>query len=100
VTKMADFLSPQTADLNGLHPHLVHVEKYPPNLGTPDQGQISIIQPMDTLMSPPLSSIELADLQASETEFSTGETRVYNNIDDLLRTLHTERSRFRNENRE
>ena len=100
MTKMASYLSPQTTDPNGYYPRLIHAEVYPPNVGTLNLAQTSIIRPMDTPMSPPLSAIELADLHESEIEFSTGETRIYNNVSGLINELHTERLRFQRENRE
>lgn len=96
---MAGYLSPQTTELDWGHSPITHVDRYPPSVGTVSPTQPSIIQPMDTLISPPLSAIELADIAASETEFSAEEVRVYNNVNDLINELRAERLRFQREHR-
>jgi len=44
---------------------------------------------MDSAVSPPLSDIEVADIEASESEFSTEEVRIYENIESLILGLLT-----------
>ena len=46
---------------------------------------------VDSSISPPLSDIEIADIEESELEFLTGTVEVYDNVEDLLTTLHFKR---------
>ena len=45
--------------------------------------------------SPPLSPSEIADIQASEEEFASGQTETYDSPQDLIAALHATREQYR-----
>lgn len=45
--------------------------------------------------SPPLSKIELADIEIGEREIASGKLKTYNNIEDFIKDLHAERLKFK-----
>lgn len=45
------------------------------------------------LKSPPLSASEKMEIEESEKEFATQNTKVYDNSSDLLNALHAERQK-------
>jgi bifunctional DNA-binding transcriptional regulator/antitoxin component of YhaV-PrlF toxin-antitoxin module len=52
-----------------------------------------IAQKPRTFKSPPLSAIELADIEEGEREFASGTAQVFDNVSDLLNDLHAERKK-------
>ncbi len=52
-----------------------------------------IPQKPQAFKSPPLSAIELADIEEGEREFASGTAQVYDNVSDLLNELHAEREK-------
>ncbi len=52
-----------------------------------------IIPKKSKLKSPPLSASEKMEIEESEKEFSTQDTKVYDNSSDLLDALHAEREK-------
>ena len=49
------------------------------------------------IISPPLSNLELDDIDASEKEFSSNKVEIYKTPNDLIHALHSYRRRFQNE---
>lgn len=45
-------------------------------------------------ISPPLSNVEIADIEASEREFSTKKVKIFNDTNELLADLHTARAKI------
>jgi len=97
---MPDIWPTQTTDLNGSLRRIVYEESYLADREDSIPLPTSVIPSMDSTISPPLSHFEIADIEASEREFSTEEVRIYNNAEDLIRELRAARSRFQRENRE
>lgn len=97
---MSSFWSPQTTDLNGLPHRIIFGEIYRRGEETSIQPMQSLVSPMDSAISPPLSDIEIADIEASEREFSAQEVRIYENVENFICELRAARSRFQRESRE
>lgn len=89
----------QTADLNGIPSRIVLREHYPTELGALIPLSQHFVLDLNSAISPPLSQFELADIEASEREFSTDGVRTYDSVEDLVNALHASRSRFQRENR-
>ncbi len=49
-----------------------------------------IAQKKPHFKSPPLSALELAEIEESEREIASGKAQVYGNVDDFLNALHAE----------
>ena len=56
--------------------------------------------PMTSTESPLLSASEIAEIEASEREFSTQNSQVYDNAVDLVNVLHMERAENQRANNE
>ncbi len=50
-----------------------------------------ILPKKPAVKSPPLSASEKMEIEESEKEFASNETKVYDNSSDLLNALHAER---------
>lgn len=68
-------------------------------IGSPTSYQYNIPSNYLYYTSPPLSDIELRDIQAGLKEFSRGKAKIYNNVDDFLEDLHMEREKFQKKKR-
>jgi len=91
----------QTSNLNGKPKRLIGIgERYDfrSETSTLILGKIDIYS--ESVVSQPLSEIEITDIEASEREFLSGQAEVYDNAEDLIAALHAERRRFQEENRE
>ena len=53
--------------------------------------------PMTSTESPQLSASEIAEIEESEREFSSKNSKIYDNVTDLISALHSERSRRKSE---
>lgn len=95
---MSSMFPPQTTDLNG-KPRRISVRDWYSGTET-SIPPATRIPPMDSAVSPPLSDIEVADIEASESEFSTEEVRIYENVESLICELRATRERFQRESRE
>lgn len=87
----------QSPGLDGALSRISLTEQYALNLEAAISRFPSIAPFMDSAFSPPLSEIELTDIDASEAELSSDSVRIYENADDMIRALHEMRARFREE---
>lgn len=87
----------QSLDLDGALSRISLIEQYALNLEATVSRSLSIAPVMDSAFSPPLSEIEIADIDASEAELSSDNVRVYENADDMIRALHEMRARLQEE---
>ena len=86
---------PQTSDLDGV-PFHIHVPNcVEPQMTTLRPERLELTPPMTSSESPELSEYEITDIQASEEEFATGRTEIYDNPEDLIASLHAARERHR-----
>lgn len=66
-----------------------------PHMTTLRPERLELPPPMTSAESPELSTYEVADIQASETEFASGQTETYDNPQDFIAALHASRERHR-----
>ena len=95
---MSQSWADQTADIdNGVLSRIVLRERYDSDFGSAVLE--SLVRPivMDSTFSPQLSDSELADIQAAEAEFSSGQAETYENPQDLINALHASRERYKRE---
>jgi len=98
---MIDFGTPQNASLNGI-PYRIQTPRHflPASIESSAQIRGLLFSTIDSPVSPPLSDIELEDIEASEREFLTMRARVFENAEEFINELHAERLRFIRENEE
>ncbi len=92
--------APQSADLNGLPSRIALDVQYRFGGMSSTLPIGEIIGDEDSLISPPLSKVEIADIEESEREFSSGKIPVFDDSESLINDLHTARSKLRREGRE
>ena len=90
----------QTANVNGKPKRIGIREHYGFEEYSSTFNLEEIVTHSDSVVSQPLSEIEIADIEASEREFLSGQTEIYENAEDLISALHAERRRFQEENTE
>jgi hypothetical protein len=94
-----DVFPSQSADLNGVPFHIrVPKEEYIEAKMNSLQPESLHFYPMTSTESPPLSALEITDIEESEREFSSRSSQVYNNVTDLISALRSERAKCQNEN--
>ena len=91
----------QTSNLNGKPKRLIGIgERYGVHSESSTLVLEKIVTYSESVVSQPLSKIEIVDIEASEREFLSRQAEIYDNAEDLITALHAERRRFQEENRE
>jgi hypothetical protein len=88
----------QSADLNGAAPLIRVPESYAREVSAVQTLYFRIPEVDATPFSPPLSDIEIADINANLNS-PPGETQTYDNVEDFIKDLRSARESFR-KNRE
>jgi len=84
----------QSTDIDGVLSRIAFRERYSSDFESVVTEPLIFPVAMDSVLSPPLSESELADIQVGEEEFSSGQTETYENAQDLINALHAARERY------
>jgi len=96
---MTLYLENETSDMNGIPcKFIVRKEKYLHNfdtIGSVKSEMFSSYLYFDNSESPPLSESEIIDIHLAEEEFSTGQSKVFDDAKALIESLHAERKKYK-----